>query len=438
MMLFDLDNCLFDHIFSLRCADSALKRYISCHTGLDSQALVYACKLLFQKEMSFYMDEGAALQRACIGQTEQIFIEHGLPMPDRKDVETLYGLYKEAYCNNRRAAPGAIQTMARLRDDGYQIASMSSHELEQQEKMANMLGFRHLIDHMLCLDMAIRSGEDDEMLEYAIKQMDHPGHTVVVVRHSLGACKAGAAATKSGMRVMVNTSVAQKSECRWLDESPAIVHRLDQLLDRLQIKTRRFTPTISCKRGRVILEGLGLDLVTERRAGFYVSNKTARLLVEKMGAVLLHISRRLHVEALVELVEMMRLIASTGAPSGGAEISIFVPGQDQINDKTLNESTPPCMVVEKRHSIMAELSRLTLDTDGRTDAVIRATAKYLQLHCNDLMREHPRQAIGRLRSAIITIAEAAGIREHLCISGANIEPWIGSKARSGGTSTRAK
>ncbi|KAG6035554.1 hypothetical protein E4U41_006014 [Claviceps citrina] len=373
-------------------------------------------------------DEDAAVQTARIGEkTEQLLIDHGLPKPSLGNVKALYAVYKEAYRNNRRAAPGAIQAMARLRENGYQIASMSAHGLEQHEEMATVAGFRHLIDHIVRLDIASRSAQDGEMLDQIIRQLKHPVH-LVLVRHISLASKLGTSSTNSGMRIIVYSSLTRNSESWRPDSRPTTIHRLDQLLHHVGIKTRCFTPTMSCHRGQVVLEGLGMDLVTEPCADYHMSKKTAKSLVQKMGTVLLHISQRLHIIALTELGEMMRLLASTDAPSGAAEIRIFAPGHDQA--KSLKESTH-CLVVEKRYSIVVELGRLTLDIDSHTEPIIRATANYLQLHCNDLMREHPRQAIRRLRSATITIAEAAGIREYLSILGENIEPWIGSKARSG-------
>lgn len=440
-ILFDMDNCLFDHLFSLRCAASALQRCINSHPSVTSRV---PCKIAFSKDQSFFhMDEDATLQTTHVDQAEQLFTDHGLPQPSLEEVEALYAVYKDAYGKSRRAAPGSVRAVARLREDGYQIASMSSHALEKHEAMARFLGFGDLVDVMVTApDAATQHAGDSELLDYAVGQMHHPALAVVVVRRHNNSV------SNPGMTVMLRSSPSpsparHSSQCCRAEQRTRTrtMASFDQLLDHLHVRTRRFAPTISCSRGSgssssstvVVLEGFGMDLVTEPRAGgFYVSKRVARLLVEKMGTVLVHVARRLHVAALTELGGMMRMIAGAGA-----KLRISIPGgghQQQAETTTGDESPPPCVVVvvavERRHSILAEMARLDLDTDAHTDPILRATAACLRSHCGHLTREHPRQAMRSLRSAMITVAEAAGLREDLLIAGDNIEPWIGSRART--------
>ncbi|QPH02761.1 hypothetical protein C2857_006977 [Epichloe festucae Fl1] len=453
MILFDMDNCLFDHLFSLRCAASALQRCINSHPSVTSRV---HCKIPFPRDQSFFhMDEDAALQRTHVDQAEQLFTDHGLPQPSLEEVEALYAIYKDAYGKSRRAAPGSVRAVARLREDGYQIASMSAHAFEKHEAMARFLGFGDLVDVMVTApDVATQHAEDSELLDYAVGQMHHPALAVVVVRRHNNS--AASISSNPGMTVMLRSSPSpspsparHSSQCGGAEQGTRTMASFDQLLDHLHVRTRRFAPTISCIRGgssgsTMVLEGFGMDLVTEPRAGgFYVSKRVARSLVEKMGTVLVHVAQRLHVAALTELGEMMRMIAGAGAapPPGGAKLRILIPGGGghQQAKTTRDESPsppppPPCVVVvavERRHSILAEMARLDLDTDAHTDPILRATADCLRSHCGHLTREHPRQAMRSLRSAMITVAEAAGLREDLLIAGDNIEPWIGSRTRRG-------
>ncbi|GAB0134282.1 hypothetical protein EsDP_00002660 [Epichloe bromicola] len=450
MILFDMDNCLFDHLFSLRCAASALQRCINSHPSVTSRV---PCKIPFPRDQSFFhMDEDATLQRTHVDQAERLFTDHGLPRPSLEEVEALYAIYRDAYGKSRRAAPGSVRAVARLREDGYQIASMSAHAFEKHEAMARFLGFGDLVDVMVAApDAATQHAGDSELLDYAVGQMRHPALAVVVVRRHSNSI------SNSGMTVMLRSSPSpspsparRSSQCCRAEQGTRTVASFDQLLDHLHVRTRRFAPTISRSRGgsgsssssssssTVVLEGFGMDLVTEPRAGgFYVSKGVARSLVEKMGTVLVHVARRLHVAALTELGGMMRMIAGAGA---GAKLRISIPGgggggHRQAKTTRDDESPPPPRVVvvavERRHSILAELARLDLDTDAHTDPILRATADCLRSHCGHLTREHPRQAMRSLRSAMITVAEAAGLREDLLIAGDDIEPWIGSRTRRG-------
>lgn len=168
IVLFDLDNTLFDHHHSLRSAISAVQaQYVSLsnyvHEDLIERyhnALQAAYDKYLRKEITY--DEADSLK-------VQIFYEGlGLPQPNLEDIKEFRSIYKNAYRKNRRATPGAVETLVRLRESGYRIAIVTNGQTEDQTAKTEAIGIRHLVDRIVTSEEAGCCKPDSRIFRFAI------------------------------------------------------------------------------------------------------------------------------------------------------------------------------------------------------------------------------------------------------------------------------
>jgi len=144
-----------------------------------------------------------------------------------------------------------------------------------------------------------------------------------------------------------------------------------------------------------------------------MSKETALSLVENMGRVLGSVSDKHYGSAMSRLEEMIRAIAKvTLMPIDETPIKISYPGQGQGGSSV---AQPECHFTVRDHSICAEYAQLALAADSETEAALRDVAVLLQSHCNNLMRDNPRAAVYDLRSAMLVLAELAGVKGDMII-----------------------
>ncbi|RYP41695.1 hypothetical protein DL767_000900 [Monosporascus sp. MG133] len=99
----------------------------------------------------------------------------GLPKPTPEEVRDFRATYKHAYREDRRTAPGSIETLIRLGEDGYRLAIVSNGQIDNQTAKAEAIGIRHPVDRLVTSEEAGYSWA-------AQKTRDPPLHIVCLRR----------------------------------------------------------------------------------------------------------------------------------------------------------------------------------------------------------------------------------------------------------------
>ncbi|UKZ78571.1 hypothetical protein TrVFT333_006317 [Trichoderma virens FT-333] len=180
----------------------------------------------------------------------------------------------------------------------------------------------------------------------------------------------------------------------------------------------RFEPRFASAPGKLVIEGIGIDLVTEPRHCLQVSKERVQFLAQRMGMVLEAAAKKRYIPAMSHIESMIRVIAKGAGHIDEEMIQISFPGRE-LDDTIANK--PDCHVTERDRSIRAEYVRLALDTVSDNEAALQEVASLLQGHCNDLMRDCPRAAIRQLLCAMLILAEQAGIRQKTTVTGEQID-----------------
>ncbi|EHK18568.1 uncharacterized protein TRIVIDRAFT_50980, partial [Trichoderma virens Gv29-8] len=171
VVFFDLDGTLFDHDHSLRLAISAIQRKYSGLAGKNVEELTGQYNAALQRAYDAYLDKTITYEEADIRKIHLFFASLGLPEPSLDEVQEFRDAYKVVYRENRRATPGSIEALARLREHGFRIAVITNGQVEDQAAKAKAIGIMHLIDRIITSEETGYRKPDCRIFQYAIEQL---------------------------------------------------------------------------------------------------------------------------------------------------------------------------------------------------------------------------------------------------------------------------
>lgn len=116
--------------------------------------------------------------------------------------------------------------------------------------------------------------------------------------------------------------------------------------------------------------------------------------------------------------KMVRAIAKAASPIDETRIRITYPGQGQ---EAACLDSPTCVLSIRDHSIRAEYPQITFSVGLDDESTLRGILPLLQSCYTDLMRDYPRAALRNIRSAMLLVAEKAGIYGETVITGEGLD-----------------
>jgi putative hydrolase of the HAD superfamily len=111
VVLFDLDNTLFDHHHSLRSAISAVQEKYASLAGNEPEDLIARYNSALQRAYDKYLCKEITYEETDIIKIQLFFTQLGLPEPTPEEASEFRAIYKPAYRANRRATTGSIETL---------------------------------------------------------------------------------------------------------------------------------------------------------------------------------------------------------------------------------------------------------------------------------------------------------------------------------------
>ncbi|KAH8729449.1 HAD-like domain-containing protein [Ilyonectria robusta] len=143
VVFFDLDGTFFDHCHLLRIAISAIQRKYTGLAGGNVEELINQYKIALQQAYDNYLDKIITYEEVDIQKIRLFFAALGLYEPSPEEVKKFRARYKAVYRENRRAAPGSIETLARLREHGYRIDMITNGQMEDQSPKTTAIEPHH-------------------------------------------------------------------------------------------------------------------------------------------------------------------------------------------------------------------------------------------------------------------------------------------------------
>ncbi|POR35134.1 Uncharacterized protein TPAR_04682 [Tolypocladium paradoxum] len=426
VVLFDLDNTLFDHDHSLRSAISAVQEKYACLAGNKPEDLVAKYSAALQRSYDKYLCKKITYGEADAMKVRLFFTELGLPEPSpRRSGSSVLrtSLRTEEIGGNRRATPGSIETLVRLREHGHRLAIVSNGQIEDQEAKAEAIGILHLVDRIFTSEEAGCCKPDRRLFQFVVERLGACPSQTHMVGDSADSDIRGA--LDAGLSAILYSPMAQESQSLLFGAQVPVSRRMSQLLEHLSISNPRFEPCfVSRPPGLLVIEGIGIDLVTEPQHCLGMSTETVRSHAENMGRVIGGVSKKHYGPVMSCLEEMIRAIAKAALPIDETGIQISYPGRDP-GQEGASVAKLECCFTDRDRSICVQYVRLALAADSENEAALRDVAALLQCHCNNVMRDYPRAALRDLRSAMLIVAEPAGVKADTIIRGEKIDEQAG-------------
>ncbi|KAM5349589.1 hypothetical protein ACJ41O_006094 [Fusarium nematophilum] len=391
------------------------------YTGLEGkkvEELVDQYNIALQQAYDSYLDKVITYEEADTKKVHLFFASLGLSEPTLDEVKEFRTAYKAVYRENRRATPGSVETLARLREHRYRIAIITNGQIEDQLAKAKAIGILNLIDRIITSEETGSRKPDSRIFQYTIHQLGASLHTTYMVGDSADADIKGA--LDAQLAAIMYSPTARDSQRLLFGQQIPVIRHMSQLLGHFGIISRRFEPHFASSPGQLVIEGTGVDMVTEPRHHLCVSKETVKSLAESMGLVLARVAEKRYIAAMSHIESMIRAIAMAADLIDEVKIQVYFSGRGQ-GEIIIDGSGLHLQVTDRDHSICAEYPRLALDVDLENEAALREVASLLQGHFNDLMRDYPRAAIRQLRSAVLVLAHRAGVSGDTIITGEDVD-----------------
>ncbi|KAF9772832.1 hypothetical protein IL306_009431 [Fusarium sp. DS 682] len=409
VILFDLDNTLFDHYHSLRCAISAVQKKYPGLAETQVSKLVDLYNECLQQAYDRYLEKVITYDETESEKVKLFFQALRLPEPTAQDIKGFRETYKPVYRQNRRATPGSIETLARLRENGYRVGIITNGQTRDQTDKAKAIGIYHLIDCVITSEEA-----DIRIFQHAKAKLSSGSR--YVVGDSINSDIRGAL---DAQHAAILYSPLSQDNFQHLSGQPVpVIIHMSYLLGHLDISNPSFDPQFTSTESDLVVHGLGIDIVTEPRHCLNAPQDVVLQLAEGMGLSLVALSMRHYITAMSFLEQMIKAIAKVSAPIREECLLISYPGQGKEATKL---PVPEMCIVKRRHSIYVAYDKLGLHETAAAQVVIQEVTLLLQSHCNYLMKDYPRAAIRELRAAMLKIATMGGLEKKVVITGEEID-----------------
>ncbi|KAL6365956.1 hypothetical protein LRP88_00539 [Fusarium phalaenopsidis] len=212
VVFFDLDGTLFDHYQSLELIDK------------------YNAAL--QQAYDDYLNKVITCEEADTRKIHLFFTAIGLPEPSLDEVTAFRAGSKAVYRASRRATPGSIETLLRLRKHGYRICVITNGQTEDQAAKAEAIGIRHLVDRIITSEEAGYRKPDPRIFQYALEQLGAPPQTIMVGDSADSDIKG---ALDAQLAAIMYSPTAQESQWLLFGHQIPAIHHMGQLLKHLDI-----------------------------------------------------------------------------------------------------------------------------------------------------------------------------------------------------------
>ncbi|KAB5576476.1 HAD-like domain-containing protein [Coniochaeta sp. 2T2.1] len=185
LILFDLDNTLFDHHHSLQSAISACQSHLPALAGYPLLTLTTAYNTSLQHAYDRYLAKEITYDETEPLKVGSFFTSLGISTPPT--VQEFRSVYKPAYRASRRATPGAIESLIRLREWGYRLAIVTNGQTEEQEAKAEVIGVLGLVERVFTSEEVGVCKPDGSIFRFAVTEMGVEAERTVMVGDSVEA-----------------------------------------------------------------------------------------------------------------------------------------------------------------------------------------------------------------------------------------------------------
>jgi len=198
VILFDLDDTLYDHRFACRRALAALRRHYPTLRRNSIAGLEQTYGSLMEKLHPLTLAGHLAPQEARRERIRLLFAAHGESI-SRVEASRRAALYRSAYLHAERAVPGARAVVRELCLRGHRVGVVTNNSVRGQRRKLVIAGIAPFVRTLVISQAVGFSKPDPRIFRIALRRVGgQPAHAVMVgdswERDVLGARVAGISA----------------------------------------------------------------------------------------------------------------------------------------------------------------------------------------------------------------------------------------------------
>lgn len=182
---FDLDDTLFDHTHSVCCGMDAVREAYPGFSGCSSQALAGHYNRVLNSLYTLYLSGEVDFDEMRRLKLERFYAAAGVKAKDELTQGEFHRVYDEAYRRRRRATPGCVEVLARLREIGIGLAILTNGKRAIQEEKLRTIGLEWMIPNLLTSEAAGAVKPERKIFEWALEQTRETAEGVLMVGDNL-------------------------------------------------------------------------------------------------------------------------------------------------------------------------------------------------------------------------------------------------------------
>jgi putative hydrolase of the HAD superfamily len=242
-ILFDLDNTLFDHLNSVKHAISAVREKFDHLQTFSTDELISKYNAALQSTYDAYLRGDIAHDQVNEKKVMTFFHDVGFPSPTLERVREFRDVYQPSYRGHRRATPGSIQTLCRLRENGYKLGIITNGQTIEQKAKAECIGVAHLVDQIITSEEAGVSKPNTRIFKRAATAMGVDMSSMIMVGDSIESDIRGA--LDAGISPVLYSPLAEQDETLIPGTQVPTIHHMSHLLNLLGLSQSSLRPQFS-------------------------------------------------------------------------------------------------------------------------------------------------------------------------------------------------
>lgn len=193
-VLFDLDDTLFDHKYCRLCGLHTLQKQHQALLDVPIAELEREHEKLLAANYMKVLDRAATMEDARVERTMQLFRRYGVTLM-RNEAMMYSNLYGEAYDSNRRAVPGVMELLEKLKKN-VKTGIVSNGLLSAQCEKVRVCKLEDLIDFMVISEEAGCRKPDKDIFKTTLTKAGSKAEETIYIGDSwendiLGASQCG-------------------------------------------------------------------------------------------------------------------------------------------------------------------------------------------------------------------------------------------------------
>lgn len=142
-ILFDLDGTLFDHYYPLKNGILAIQEKLPDYFAhFELQHLIKTYDTALDAAYRKYLEREISYEEKDLLKVRIFFRILGIHEPNESEIQEFIKAYGNSYLLHRRATPGSIETLVRLRESGFQLGILTNGQRVDQSIRAQVIGIR--------------------------------------------------------------------------------------------------------------------------------------------------------------------------------------------------------------------------------------------------------------------------------------------------------